>query len=248
MKKTSFSFRYSLVRPVDSFFNNNTVIVPGSSFSDAATGAVLVVGVSASFLIENASLITGEAAPRLGVDLPVSTIQSLPNLPGRFIGGGYILTGATGPRVNPRPGRKLLLHPPESQCSAVRDCSWWRRMLGACTAEPDAGQSGPQRRQLSASDLASRAAFVESFLDFLPPQISKNATEWLSQYGFTLASPQLPFTIPGSIFVNLNDLEISGASPILLASLRRMRRHERLTSRRPVLQFAHWRSPTRWQQ
>ena len=78
--------------------NNTVVAVPGSYWEDAAAGKVIIIGVSATFQVGNATLVVG-GIPAVGRDIPVSTIMGMPNIPGNFIAGGRRVNG---------PRRRLL--------------------------------------------------------------------------------------------------------------------------------------------
>ncbi len=56
-------------------------VVPGSVFTDAAAGSVLITSVSALFQISDAAQLNG-STPRVGVDIPLATVAAKNNLPG----------------------------------------------------------------------------------------------------------------------------------------------------------------------
>lgn len=171
--------------------SDGLVIVPGSSWNDAAAGSVLIMGVSATMLIDNASLVT-DTLVRLGIDIPLSTAQGQSNIPGSIIGGGYWASGVPGVRLNPRRG---LIEKPS------------RRGKGAAV---------PRGRKLTAAAAAAAspadAAFLQSWFEMLPVRMQDDAAAWLLSLGdgnLTITSPQHPLNIATIFITGLFDIEVS---------------------------------------
>jgi len=162
---------------------NGTVVVPQSTYWDAAAGSILVVGVSAVFLADNSSLVD-KGIPRLGIDIPLSTVEAQVNLPGKLIGGGYAASGPGGPRLNPRRGLVERLQQ--------------RR------------QEGVVRRRLAAQESASVDDFWSAWLGMLPAQIQNDVVQWLvTNANLTIVQPQSPLNPVTSSLVQLFDIELS---------------------------------------
>jgi len=178
---------------------NDTVIsVPGSYWVDTAVGKVIIIGISATFQVSNASLVD---VPTVGVVIPSSTVLAQPNIPGRFIGGGYTSFGGT---TVMQPRRGLI----ESRDNALRK---------AKTERPTA------RRHVLSVDEARAAAndgFVTDLVTMLPPLLQRKVLSLLAApHNFTLTSPQLSPNLLSSAFISYFDVEFS-VRPLLVSNQR----------------------------
>ncbi len=191
--------------------NFTATVVPGTAWTDAAAGDVIIIGVSALFNIENASLVDGGVVS-LGNDIPISSIQGQSNIPGRWIGGGYAATGY-GLRVNPRRG----LRDPAPDARAWRP--WRRRSSPAGAVAPQQlvlvdlpPPSRATRRKLTPTEAAALATdgFFADLIGILPPAMQTNVTDFLASHvNFTLAAPQLPLSLLTSYAVALLDIQFT---------------------------------------
>ena len=190
------------VAVVESFETENRTVtlVPGTAWVDGAVGGMLVIGVSAVFVVDNSSLVDGIV--QLGVDVPISTIQGQNNIPGRWIGGGYVSVGPGGPRVDPRRGLREM-EPDEAP-------RWRRRKAAQAPMELQ-----PSRRRLTAQETAELGAqhFWSDLVELLPAWLLRdNVSDWLLSHAnanFTIASPQKPLNAFTTFFVPLLDIEFS---------------------------------------
>ena len=171
------------------------VVVPGSTWYDGAAGSALIMGVSATFLIDNASLVT-DTIVRLGIDIPLSTAEGQPNLPGSRIGGGFWASTVEGPRLNPRRG--LI-----EKNSAKKE--------GTAAPPPLRGRKLSDA-SASSDSLPVDAAFLQSWFDLLPAKMQVDAAAWLLSLdggNLTVTSPQNPLTIASVFLTELFDIELS---------------------------------------
>lgn len=177
---------------------NGIVVVPQSTYWDAAAGSVLVVGISAVFLADNSSLVD---IPRLGIDIPLSTVAAQSNLPGTLIGGGYMASGPGGPRLNPRRGLVERLRESTEEHGGAREehGGGARRRSTESTV----------RRRLVAQDTAS-LDFWSAWLGMLPAPIQNDVVQWLvTNANLTIVPPQSPLNAVTSSLTQLFDIELS---------------------------------------